>query len=290
MRRTFAACLVLSPVVLAQEPPQKVVSGELGVDVTSQYFFRGILQENQGVIVQPRIELGYDLYQAQGEGTLQSLDLRFGLWNSLQDGPGNDTGGIWYESDFYVEIGSKLGQKLGVSAAYWTYQTPNATPSFSKGATPVEELVFRVDYDDRGEWGESVDSGLRPWVLLAIEVDGQRDVAVNGHVGTYLELGIEPTFEIGKLGDDPLLLSVPTKLGLSLGDYYEDFNGGDDDFFGYFSVGAELSAALGFLPAGMGPWEGFAALHFLLLGDNNEARNVGDSSELVFQFGASTFF
>ena len=292
MRRTIAACLVLSPALLCQEP-EKVVSGQLGFDVTSQYFFRGLLQENQGIIFQPRVELGYGLYDAEGDdGTLRSLDLRFGLWNSLHDGPTGGAGGIWYESDFYVEVAGKLGERFGAPAGYWVYSTPNGTASFSKGAAPVEELVFRVDYDDRGMWFDSIESGLRPWAVLAIEVDGQRDVPSGGHVGTYLELGVEPSFVIGKLGDGDLTLSFPSKIGLSLGDYYErpQANGGNDDFFGYLDVGAEVYAPLTFLPARMGPWDGYAALHLLLLGDNNEARNGGDVSEFVFSFGMSTTF
>jgi hypothetical protein len=38
----------------------------------------------------------------------------------------------------------------------------------------------------------------------------------------------------------------------------------------------------------MGPWQASTGLHWLLLGDNLEARNNGDTSELIFSVGVST--
>lgn len=293
MRASLVACLclLLSPALLAQDPPAKVVSGQIALDVTSQYFFRGLLQENQGVIVQPSVELGYGLYENDGEGTLHNLDLKFGLWNSLHDGPTGGNGGIWYESNFYVSLGGRLGERLDTSVSYRVYDTPNGTPTFSKGGKPVEEFVFTFDYDDRGMWFDSIESGLRPSLVLAFEVAGQRDVVTTGgHSGIYAGLGVAPAFVIGQLGSGDLTLTLPATLGLSLRDYYEPVNGGNDNFFGYADVGAELSAPLKFLPARMGPWEGEAGLHLLLLGNNQRSRNSGDAAELIFAFGFSTIF
>lgn len=297
MRRTIAAGLVLSSVLTAQDPPPKVVNGSLGLDVTTQYFFRGILQENQGLIVQPSIELGYGLFEGDGDGSLRTLDLTFGLWNSLHDGPTGGTGGIWYESNFYVGLEASLGDRLHAGVSYSVYETPNGGTTiaaqgrtFSKQNRPVEEFVFTFDYDDRGLWTESIAGGLQPSFVLAFEIDGQRDVATGGHTGTYAGLGIAPAFVVGQLGDGDLTLTLPATLGLSLGDYYERGTGGNDDFFGYLDLGAELSAPLSFLPARMGPWEGHAGLHLLVLGDNNELRNSGDPTELILSFGMSTKF
>ena len=293
MRTLLVSGLILSTTCFAQETAParpEVVDGSLGFQITSQYFFRGLLQENQGIIFQPWVELSWGLYDNDGDGTLRSLELNVGQWNSLHDGPTGGAGGVWYESDFYLEVAGKLGDRLGASAAYWTYDTPNGTGSFSRGSRPVQELVFRLDYDDRGEWFESIETGLRPWVKLAIETSGQRDVAAGGSQGAYLELGLDPGFAIGKLGDGDLVLSLPTKLGLSLKDYYERATGGNDDFFGYLDIGAELSAPLHFLPARMGPWDAFVGLHLLFLGDNTEARNSGDAFETILSVGCSTFF
>ena len=70
--------------------------------------------------------------------------------------------------------------------------------------------------------------------------------------------------------------------------WIQDNSGGRDDFFGYLDVGAEITTAITFLPERMGPWQASAGLHWLLLGDNNEERNGGDTSELIFSVGVST--
>lgn len=284
MTRFFLSSILVTSLVVAQEqaPPEKVVSGSYGIDFTTAYFFRGIQEENQGIIAQPWLELGYDLYAGGEEDTLRSLGLTFGLWNSLHDGPTGtgSGGGMWYESDFYVTITSAIGRRLSVGTTYTTYHSPNG------GFETVQELAFAAKWDDREQLVPSIESGLQPSVVLAFETAGQTDEG--SHPGVYLQLGIEPTFPIGKLGDADLTLATPVTAGFSLKDYYEV--NGSDSFFGFFDIGAAVSAPLSFLPSRMGPWTGELALHFMLLGDNTEEINDGDASELVLSFGLSTRF
>ena len=283
----LAASLLLASVALAQDPAQPpaphvppVATGEFGIDFTTQYFFRGLQQENQGIIAQPWLQLGYELYE--GTDSVRGLDLTLGLWNSLHDGPTGGSGGIWFESAFHVGLQARLGERWRVGTSYTAYHSPNG--SFAT----IEELAFTVALDDRGMLVDGVDSGLRPSLLLAFELEGQRDFGNDR--GIYAQLGIEPTFAIGSLGSLDLTLAVPVRLGVSLGDYYEELGGGNDEFFGYLDVGAEVSSPLTFLPARMGPWTGALALHWLLLGDNAEERNVGDTTELILSFGVATIF
>lgn len=290
--RIFPSTVLLCSLAMAQDTPpvpspaERVVSGAFGIDFTNQYFFRGIQQENQGVIGQPWWQLGYGLYE--GDGSLRKLDLTFGMWNSLHDGPTGTEGnfGMWYESDFHIGVAGVVGERLHVGTRYATYHSPNGGLAPNQAVGTVEELVFSVKYDDRGQLVESVVSGLQPRVELAIELDGQRDAGT--HVGIYAGIGIAPSIVVGKLGEDDITLSLPATLGLSLRDYYEV--AGDDDFFGFLEVGAVASAPLSFLPSRMGPWQAHVGLHFMLLGDNNEQRNQGDTSELVFSCGMSTTF
>ena len=120
--------------------------------------------------------------------------------------------------------------------------------------------------------GSLVTAGMRLTVSLA---NGQAPTTFYPRVGGGAALTI---------------VAVPVTLGCSLSDYYEDQTGGDDNFFGFFDVGVVASSALPFLPARMGPWVGELGLHWLLLGDNNEERNVGDTSEILLSFGLSTTF
>ena len=104
----------------------------------------------------------------------------------------------------------------------------------------------------------------------------------------YAEVGVRPSFRLQQDEPNGLTLSLPVRAGFSFGDYYERIGGGRDDFFGYMDVGAELGLPLTFLPTRMGPWQASTGLHWLLLGDNLEARNNGDTSELIFSVGVST--
>ncbi|MBL8750225.1 MAG: hypothetical protein JNK78_13750 [Planctomycetes bacterium] len=283
MTRFLLSTVVLTSLVVAQEQaPEKVVSGAFGIDFTTAYFFRGIQQENQGIISQPWIELGYGLYEGGEEDTMRSLGLTFGLWNSLHDGPTGSGGGtgIWYESDFYVSLTSAIGERLSVGTTYTTYHSPNGTFG------TVQELAFSAKWDDREQLVPSLASGLQPSVVLAFETSGQADAG--NHPGVYLQVGIEPSFTIGKLGEADITLATPVTAGFSLKDYYEV--GGDDSFFGFLDIGAAMSAPLSFLPSRMGPWTGEVGLHFILFGDNTEQINDGDASELVLSFGLSTRF
>jgi hypothetical protein len=285
MRYVPVAGFLLSSVLLAQEPPpprpvnERVVRGELGLDFTSAYFFRGILQEDQGIIAQPWIELGFGLYE--GDGPLRALDLTFGLWNSLHEGPTGSGGNrsMWYESDFDVGVEGRIGDRIHVGTTYTAFHSPN-------GSFPtVQELAFSARYDDHDQMATVLTSGLQPSALLAFELDGQRDGGTEK--GIYLQLGVEPTFPLG----DHLTLSAPVRVGLSLGDYYErPVFGDNDDFLGFLDFGAEIAAMLPFLPARMGPWEAKAGVHLLVLGDNNEARNNDDPGEVIFTLGMRTTF
>ncbi|HEX6810461.1 MAG TPA: hypothetical protein VF384_02455 [Planctomycetota bacterium] len=289
--RLLLASPLLAPLAFAQAPPAvaaspKVVSGEMGLRFTSQYFFRGIVQENQGIIAQPWLELGYDLYE--GKDTVKNLDLTFGLWNSLHDGPTGSGGSgqsMWYESDFYIGLSADVGERLTLGMTYTSYYGAN-------GVRPnVQELAFSAVYnDEKGKLISSVESGLQPSVVLAFELDGQADGGTAGNLGTYLQLGVEPSWNIGKIGKTDVTLAVPVTMGFSLKDYYE--NAGDDEFFGFFDVGAVASCALPWMPSRLGPWTADLGLHWLVLGDTNQERfgTGGDSSELIISLGASTTF
>jgi len=294
MRKTILVTLLASPLLTAQNAPtfeerlqarEEVLDGRLGFDFTTQYFFRGIQQENQGIIFQPWIELNTQLWKAsEGE---QKVDLVFGQWNSLHDGPTGTggVGGVWYESRFFVGAEAQVSERIQVGARLNFYSTPNGA-GFARGLSNVTELQVDVRFDDGSTIVE--DFALNPYATIAIELNNQRDGG--NDEGTYIELGIAPQFEIGSMGEAPVVLTTPVRLGLGIGDYYEQIGGGNDDFFGFLQVGGVATAPLEFLPAGMGPWVGHVGLHALLLGDNNEARNGGDSAELMFEFGMSTFF
>lgn len=294
MRIPLLTVALIPSLALAQEQkPPTGPRGEFGIDFTSQYFFRGIIQENQGIIAQPYAALTYDLLESkEKDNFLRDLDVTFGLWNSVHDGPTGGSGGPWYEADFYIDVGAKVSDNWKLDARYTAYTSPNGTfNAFSGGRyNTVQEIAFGGRYDDKG--GRSLlfdfESGLQPHALIAFEISGQRDFG--NQKGIYVEAGIEPSFNIGKLGSGDLKFAVPVTIGLSLSDYYEKAGGGDSDAFGFLDIGGDLSSPLTFIPDRFGKWTAHVALHLLLLGDNTEEYNNFDGNELIFSFGVATTF
>lgn len=271
------------PVVRSEQPVESPaetddrISSSLGVDATSLYFFRGILQENQGFIAQPWMEASAVLFA--GDGSLEEASLTVGTWNSLHSGPSGSGSGattdprVWYESDFYAGLSAELESGLSVSGNYTAYASPNG--SFGT----VQELSVGVSYDDSGHWGEW--GGLQPSVTVAWETSKQADGGLD--LGTYFELSLSPEWGFREDTDRPLTFSTPVTVGLSLDDYYEDSTG-DDENFGFLDIGFLLGFPILF-PESYGEWSMTLGGHLLWLGDHNEAVNKGDEFEIVGGLG-----
>jgi hypothetical protein len=266
----MVACLA-SPAA-AQDPNTGRITLTGGIDFANAYMFRGLRQDDTGVVMWPFGDVGIAVYE--GDGGVKSLLVNIGTWNSLHTGDtgsNGPSGELWYESDFYttLSLGFDYGVTLGTT--YTAYTSPNN--SFST----VREIAFKLAVDDGGAPAGIV---LKPYALMAFEVAaspglGQADGGLNA--GRYLELGVAP-------GVQTTVASVafPVKVGLSLGDYYELV--GVDRTFGYFSVGATAAIPLGGTTS-YGAWNVHGAVEFQSLGDTPEAFNAGDQSKVVASIG-----
>lgn len=258
-------------------PP--VVSGSVGTALTNAYLFRGIPQEDQGVIVQPWVELGFRLHDGGSDDLVQHVDLTAGIWNSLHDGPTGGAGGDWYESDVYASLSVGVGERWTIGTTYTAYHSPNG--SFGT----VQEVAASIAFDDRDLWWPIA---LQPSLLVAFEVAGEADAG--RHPGTYAELALEPRLPVGRVDGLEFELVVPLKLGLSVRDYYEQPAGGGDKTFGYFDAAVVLACTLTELPNAGKPWTVELGMHYLTLGGSNEARNHGEDSELLTTLTLGTSF
>lgn len=273
------------PAAASDGPAASPFSTTLAVSIASQYFFRGLQQEDRGLIAQPGLELGARLFEAE-HGFLTSATLTLGIWNSLHSGPTGTRGGRdgWYESDFYIGVGVAHGG-LGLGVTYTAYAYPNGA------ATTVEELSASLAWDDGSVWSGDLFSGLRPSALVAVELDGQADAGLGR--GTYAELSINPGLSVASRSRSAgssrpqFEVAMPVTLGLSLDDYYE--RGARDRTFGYLDLGLALSVPLP-LPRRLGEWTVTMALDLLLLGDTTEAFNRGDDFDLVGTLGMTWKF
>lgn len=247
------------------DPNPGAVTLTTGIDFPSVYFFRGIRQE-----VDPKMttfafgDVGLALYS--GDGGLKSFGVNFGVWNSLNTGSSGsdvDGQGLHYEEDFYVSASLGFGGGITVTPMYTAYTSPN-------GLFPtVKELSFKVGHASR----------YAPYATFAFELggddDGQADAGWalpgGGNQGTYLELGVGPSFPIGGNG---ITLGVPVKLGMSLGDYYESPIDGEDNAFGFFSAGALVTVPFTSAPTKFGSWNLHGGVDFYGFGDSTKAFNI----------------
>jgi hypothetical protein len=268
------------PDVVAQEekgPNTGRISISAGADYTTDYFFRGIIQETRDYIVQPYGELTFKLWD--GVPAFGNLALTLGTWNSLHGGPtgiegSNSDPKVWYESDFYAKVGWTMFEDLSASVIYTAYMSPN------NAFSTVQELALGVGYDDGKLLGPFA---LHPSLLLAFEVKGQADAG--DHKGVYLQLGLAPSYTFNAESKYPVTLSVPLVVGLSVDDYYE-FGTGSDSTFGYFQGGVGASMPLAFIPAAFGSWQIKTGVNVLHLGGNlRDVNKDRDRTEIIGTVG-----
>jgi hypothetical protein len=263
------------------EEPKGPNTGRLsvsaGVDWTSAYFFRGIKQETDDLILQPYGELTFKL--VENAGPLTSLSLTAGIWNSLHTGPtGSDSltasePKVWYELDGYGKLTAVLAEDVTTYLLYTAYTSPNNLFG------TVQELALGLGYNDAKLLGPFA---VNPSVLVAFELDGQADAGAGK--GVYAQLGIAPGYTFFADSSYPLAVSVPLAVGLSLKDYYE-FGTGSDDTLGYLSGGVSFSVPLAFISPEFGKWLVKGGVQVLYLGDNLKAINGGDRVQLIGTLG-----
>jgi hypothetical protein len=273
-----AAALVatLAGPAQAQDDPNPgalTISG--AVDFTNAYMFRGIRQETEKLIVWPYFDLGIAAY-SNDKGGLRSVGVNFGTWNSLHKGlSGSDgpSGKLWYESDFYATVGFGFGGGVSAGATWTSYTSPNNMFS------TVKEIAFKVSVDDSSHLGKAA---VHPWALLGFEVDvngiGQGQADGGGNAGKYLELGVAPGYSASRAS-----LSVPIKVGLSAGNYYEVCTARcststpvyNDDTFGYFSAAGVVTVPFSSKPTKFGTWNVHGGVEFQKYGGTLKLINEG---------------
>jgi hypothetical protein len=240
-----------------------------GIDFLNAYLFRGIPQDDTGVVTWPYGDLGIAL-RSGGEGLFKRIGVNVGLWNSLHTGQaGSDgpSGKLWYESDFYATFALGFAKDTSLGVTYTAYSSPNQ--SFNT----VREVSFKFALDDDGPLAFFP---IRPYVIVARELDGQADGGAEE--GTYLEIGAAPIVA----GFESLSVSVPLRAGFSLGDYYEGVTG--DERFGFFSVGGTVTLPLTTLFSRLGAWNIHGGVEYVRLGDRN-AEILGDTSKVIGSIG-----
>jgi len=227
----------------ADDPNTGALSISFDNSFTTAYMFRGIMNERDGLIWQPSIDLSFNVFEAD-EGVVQSVDLGIGTWLSVHSedtfasGSGPDA---LYEADYYPSLSISWAGGVTSAVTYYFYTSPNGA------FRTVEEIVVDLSYDDSELLGAFA---MYPTASFAFET--QRSSFGGSGKGAVFELGLEPGTEVSISEDYPIAITVPIALALSMDDYYK--NGPENDTFGYAMIGLHAGIPLAFVPPRYGDW------------------------------------
>ena len=250
----------------------------LGADWASAYYFRGIVNEqNGGNNVQPYAEIGFKLLD--NVGPLSSLVIAPGIWNNWHYGGGTvvppSDPKFWYEADLYIKLTATWWEIFSTGVTYTYYTSPN------NSFTSYADVGLSFSLSDSKWLGAFA---LNPSILFAFETKGEA-LAADGKKGIYMGIGLAPGYTFFEKSSFPVNISVPLTFGFSLKDYYTV--NGQNQTFGYFSGGPLITMPLKFIPAAFGNWSLKGGVQFLVLNSNLKAINFNDNFAPIGSVGLS---
>jgi hypothetical protein len=256
------SAIALAAVTLASLPSSAAAeesrfSGVAQLGLTNAYYFRGILNEKDGLIAQPWGEVYANLYSSE-EGLIRDVTAGFGVWLSIHTEETLATNGpeSLYEADYYPLLSIDFAGGFNLLTTYYFYDSPNGAWD-----TAVQEMNFKLSYDD------SEFLGLAPWMNIATET---HSTSLGNSSGTGIQFGIEPTVYEA----DAFSLSLSAELGLALDDYYEGVDS-EENAFGYANLGAGVDVPI------TDTWSAAVSFKYFLFGDDLETVNGGDGGQAV---------
>lgn len=274
---------------------ESCITGDIGINVVSQYVSRGVIFENQGGIIQPFADLYFKLYES--EGFLNGVSLNLGIWNSFHSRktdaglytgfPGqyagfreagadstqyNSSTRGWYEFDFTAGVSFTFAKNFTFTPSYYSFLSPN------DGFSTFQGLNLALGYDTTDLLGFN----LAPKVQVLFELENKAGTGKDE--GVYYEVSLSPSVPVG-----PVTLTFPLAAGFGSNDFYGSAHTSDvfveDEFvgtettisnetFGFFSAGVVASYTLGFIPECYGTWTVNAGYTYYYLGDGTSDFNT----------------
>ncbi len=238
---TVMLCAV-TPGYAHEESGEDRVSGVAGLTFLSERNARGMVLEDQGLIMQGLLGINFQL--------TDNITLTTGVWTDIHnnnDGPGPDAAAAgagvgdsdlenFYEFDWWIGVDFEIGQ-LNVLAYYEEFLNPADDLVSQTGGFESRHIQTVFTYDGLGDNMFGMDGvNLSPYVRLLFEMDGS--VGPTAKDGIYIELGVGPSFTAIQHQTNPVTVTFPIAVGLG-SDFYED-----DETFGFLSVGAKASMPL----------------------------------------------
>ena len=256
--------------VMKEAIKESCITGDLGVNVVSQYASRGVIFENQGAIVQPFADLYFKLYE--GSGFVNKVSVNLGIWNSfhsrktdagLVNGAGTSSTRSWYEFDLTAGLAVTFAKNFTFTPSYYAFLSPN------DGFSTFQGLNLALGYDTT----DLIGFNLAPKVQVLFELENK--AGTGSDEGIYYEVGIAPSFPIGSTG---LTVGIPITAGFGSDNFYGSLNSKtgaiDNEAFGFITGGVTLSYALSFVPECYGTWTASAGYAYYYLGEGTSDFNT----------------
>lgn len=247
---------------------ESCITGDIGINVVSQYVTRGVIYENQAAIIQPYADLYFKLYS--GDGFLSGVSLNLGIWNSfhsrktdagLVNGGGTSSTRSWFEFDFTAGLAFTFAKSVTFTPSYYTFLSPN------DGFSTFQGLNLALAADTTDWFGFN----LAPKAQVLFELENKAGSGADE--GIYYEVSIAPSFPVG-----PLTVTIPVVAGFGSNDFYGSLNTStglvEDESFGFVSGGVTLSYALSFIPECYGTWTVSGGYTYYYMGDGTKDFNT----------------
>jgi hypothetical protein len=223
---------------------------------------RGLVVENQGLVVQPVVGLVFPIGDI---GFMKDFTFVGGIWNCITNHQNDPEVGDWNEMDYFFSVSTNVAKDVSLALTYQAWYSP--TNAFQT----ERNLDLKVSYNDSAIWGNS-GFAINPYVDVFWAMSGDSTVVLGAKGGTgYVELGVAPTYKFFGKSKYPLTVSVPTYFSVGPEEYWgdPDEGGGDPDGnFGVFCTSINVGVPLSFIPTRYGYWHADAGLsYFYLIND-----------------------
>jgi hypothetical protein len=276
-----------------EETKKSWISGSVGIALTNEYIFFGLVQDKDTAIAQPYLNLNFSLYE--GEGFLSAVGFQLPLWSSIHDinKPRPLNGGStlkdWYEFDISPGFSFTFGKNWNFTISDYIYTSPGDYFATS------HNLNLALTYDDSELLGAF---SLKPHFYFLQELDNHSGLAIKNGIpyssgaaqGQYYEFGIAPGHTFAEKSTYPLSLTFPLTTGFGTNGFY-------GQGFGFFSGGATVSVPMAFIPSAYGSWTTSVSGLYYRLGtnsarftDNPNNTSTGRRDQGVFSWSIGTEF
>lgn len=216
----------LSNDLKSEEAGTGSLSGNMGLNLSSAYYNRGVLQNRHGLNFQPYANLNVKAFE--GDGPISRVDFHLGTWLNLTDANSRMRNGkVWSEIDLSPGVSVKLGN-ITVTETFQIAIFPD-----NNYVNNFRGLETRLAYDDRDLLGAFA---LHPTFTHLASLGGGAGYGM-GAGGQYWHFGVNPGVSVG-----PAKISVPVGVGFGSGEFYRTSNNG----YGFSSIGLATEVKLPF--------------------------------------------